>query len=168
MCINIIQREALCQRGLSQASSSPVHFFLLVKFRGKLDGAAKLDVFPPPTAERSADQAHSRGKLCKSLPLIWYRTSWPQEYISRLEALPFWDPHITSAVPSPHSLASGSNMCGSLEKGSSVCLLPAGNLACFGWRHAECLCACVDAVSYKCTFIFHKIYLFYFIFNAYV
>lgn len=50
MRINIIQREALCQRGPSLASSSPVHFSL-VKFRGKLDGAAKLDVFPPGRRE---------------------------------------------------------------------------------------------------------------------
>ncbi|CAM4727911.1 unnamed protein product [Leuciscus chuanchicus] len=75
-----VAREALCQRGLSLASSSPVHFSL-VKFRGKLDGAAKLDVFPP-AAERSADQAHSRGKL------------------SQLAL----DPRLTSAVSSGPSL----------------------------------------------------------------
>lgn len=141
MSINIIQWEALCQRGLPLASSSPVNFSV-VKFCGKLDGSAKLDV-SPPAMERSADQAHSRGKLCKSLPLIWWRTSWPQEYISRLGGqtahtesrclvgpLPFTpqlaqDPRLTSAGSSDPSLHDipwplGQICVEALEKRSSV------------------------------------------------
>jgi len=165
MCINIIQREALCQRGMSLASSSssPVHFSL-VKFRGKLDGAAKLDVFPP-AAERSADQAHSRGKLCKSLPLIWWRTSWPQEYISRLGVQTAHTqrgavihstvstgppPHLRRViwpVSTRHSLASGSNMCGRVGKAAVCSWRPAGKLACLDWgvvcAFVLFLCMCV-------------------------
>lgn len=166
MCINIIQREALCQRGLSLASSSPV-YFSLVKFRGKLDGAAKLDVFPP-AAERSADQAHSRGKLCKSLPLIWWRTSWPQEYISRLGVQTAHTqraavihstvstgppPHLGGViwpVSTRHSLASGSNMCGRFGKGEQ-CVVGGQLETWHVWTEAWCVrlcwfCACVYVV----------------------
>lgn len=48
---------------------------LVVKFCGKLDGVANRGGCFSWGAEKSADGAHSRGKLCKSQPLIREETS---------------------------------------------------------------------------------------------